>query len=165
MPHSCTLLYWCVHETSMWKTSKYTAWRNWHKLGWTPWPWSKECLVTIKPHPVLIAPWSIKQLWQMQIKNRKEAELREAHRAPKLCIIQATVPRRRSGSTLGENSVPPGNQSTSFGVSPPGTASQLWLQELGQITYPLWVSVFPSSVNWQRENIPSRIVNVKMIQW
>ena len=37
----------------------------------------------------------------------------------------------------GENSVPPGNQSTSFGGSPPGFASQLWLQELRQITYPL----------------------------
>ena len=61
----------------------------------------------------------------MLIKNIKEAELREAHRAPKLCIIDATVPRGRSGSTLGENSVPPGNQSTSFGVSPPGTASPI----------------------------------------
>jgi len=74
------------------------------------------------------------------------------------------VTSRRSRSTLGRT-LPPGNQSTSFGGSPPGFVSQLWLQELGQITYPLWVSIFPSSVNWQRETIPSRIVNVKMTQW
>lgn len=129
---------------------------------WSTWSWSEHCLISNKPFLVLITPLIHETALTSEDRKEKGGGTKRNSLSSWPLHHPGDHDRKMGWVNTGEHCAEWWLKAWALESHPPGFATQLTsCKSLGESLNLFESQFFSSSVNWKRENIPSRIVNIK----